>query len=138
MKKIYFCGSIRGGRDFVETYKQIVKLLQNYGTVLTEHIAYKSEIEKEAQSQTDEEIYSQDRAWLEESDFVIAEVSTTSLGVGFEIGYAVRMKKSILCLYNNAASYELSAMISGCPDLRVVKYQRAGELQSVIEKFLSD
>lgn len=35
--KIYFAGSIRGGRDDQAIYQQIIKLLANYGTVLTEH-----------------------------------------------------------------------------------------------------
>lgn len=138
MTKIYFCGSIRGGRGLAETYGQIIKLLQNYGTVLTEHIGDKFVVEKETKSKTDKEIYSQDISWLEESDIVIAEVTTPSLGVGYEIGYAVRMKKPILCLYNIGAGYKLSAMISGCPDLSVVEYTKAGELKPVVEKFIHE
>lgn len=38
-KKIYFCGSIRGGRDDRHIYVDIIKHLKEYGTVLTEHIA---------------------------------------------------------------------------------------------------
>lgn len=37
--KIYFAGSIRGGREDVQLYAKIVRLLQRYGTVLTEHVA---------------------------------------------------------------------------------------------------
>ncbi|KAF0027935.1 hypothetical protein F2P81_020676 [Scophthalmus maximus] len=37
--KIYFCGSIRGGRDDVMLYRKIVEKLQSYGTVLTEHVS---------------------------------------------------------------------------------------------------
>lgn len=37
--KVYFCGSIRGGRDDVHLYRRIVHKLQNYGTVLTEHVS---------------------------------------------------------------------------------------------------
>lgn len=37
--KVYFCGSIRGGRDDVEVYRRIVQKLQSYGTVLTEHVS---------------------------------------------------------------------------------------------------
>lgn len=39
---IYFCGSIRGGRQDVIIYQRIVKQLQNYGNVLTEHVSYDS------------------------------------------------------------------------------------------------
>lgn len=37
--KIYFCGSIRGGRDDVNIYRRLVEKLQSYGTVLTEHVS---------------------------------------------------------------------------------------------------
>jgi len=37
---IYFCGSIRGGRQDVAIYQQIVTYLKNYGRVLTEHVAF--------------------------------------------------------------------------------------------------
>lgn len=37
---IYFCGSIRGGRQDVAIYQQIVSCLKNYGRVLTEHVAF--------------------------------------------------------------------------------------------------
>lgn len=36
--KIYFCGSIRGGRDDVRLYEHIVKTLEKFGKVLTEHV----------------------------------------------------------------------------------------------------
>lgn len=36
--KVYFCGSIRGGRDDVEIYLRIVTKLQSFATVLTEHV----------------------------------------------------------------------------------------------------
>ena len=39
---IYFAGSIRAGREDVDLYLGIIKHLQNYGHVLTEHVADKS------------------------------------------------------------------------------------------------
>lgn len=36
--RIYFAGSIRAGRDDAQLYYKIVRLLQKYGTVLTEHV----------------------------------------------------------------------------------------------------
>lgn len=37
--KVYFCGSVRGGRDDVEIYLRIVTKLRSYATVLTEHVS---------------------------------------------------------------------------------------------------
>lgn len=121
----------------IETYARLIKLLQNYGQVLTEHIADKSIIEKEELTQTDAEIYSQDVHWLEEADIVVAEVTVTSMGVGFEIGYAVKLQKPILCLYKKQEKQRLSAMISGCDDLEIVHYQGIEELKDPIEDFIS-
>jgi hypothetical protein len=40
---IYFCGSIRGGRDDARFYEEVIALLQGrYGRVLTEHVGLES------------------------------------------------------------------------------------------------
>lgn len=36
---VYFCGSIRGGREDQALYAKIVSRLRRYGKVLTEHVA---------------------------------------------------------------------------------------------------
>ena len=36
--KIYFAGSIRGGRNDKEIYLKLIQHLSNYGEVLTEHV----------------------------------------------------------------------------------------------------
>ena len=38
MKKVYFAGSIRGGRVDAEVYRRIIRYMQNTSIVLTEHI----------------------------------------------------------------------------------------------------
>lgn len=42
LKKIYFAGSIRAGRDDADLYLRLIKELQQYGTVLTEHVGCKT------------------------------------------------------------------------------------------------
>jgi hypothetical protein len=39
--KIYFCGSIYGGRQDAELYTRLIEQLKGYGTVLTEHVGSK-------------------------------------------------------------------------------------------------
>lgn len=36
--KIYFAGAIRGGREDADLYFKLIKHIQNYGEVLTEHV----------------------------------------------------------------------------------------------------
>jgi nucleoside 2-deoxyribosyltransferase len=134
--KIYFCASIRGGREMREEYQKLIGMLQVHGKVLTEHIADKSLIPQSELDLTDTQIYEQDTAWLEEADVVVAEVSTPSLGVGFEIGYALQLKKPILCLFRDDAEKRLSAMITGCKDIQTIYYKHLDELRTPLKEFL--
>merc|ERR1711971_375247 len=97
--KIYFAGSIRGGRQDVHLYHDIIKQLRdNYGEVLTEFVGDKNITALEGTAQkTDKEIHDDDVAMLSECTCLVAEVTQPSLGVGYEIGRAVAMDKKILC-----------------------------------------
>jgi hypothetical protein len=75
-------------------------------------------------------------AWLTESDLVIAEVTTPSLGVGYELGRAVEMKKPILVLYRRNDDKRLSGMISGSPGIITVVYGELAEAKIWIEGFI--
>lgn len=133
--KIYFSGSIRGGRSDAKLYRQIIDYLQNFGDVLTEHIG-SDDVGAEA-GQTDRQIYEQDMAWLRNSDIVIAEVSTPSLGVGYEIGRAVAMNKKVVCLYRSEVSKSVSAMIKGSPNLECAEYKSVEEAEKIIRAVFS-
>ncbi len=99
--KIYFAGSVRGGRDDSSVYNKIIKHLTMHGDVLTEHIGNKTLTDSGEEGFTEDYIYNRDMAWLKKADVLVAEVSTPSLGVGYEIGKAEDMNKKILCLYRN-------------------------------------
>lgn len=117
--KLYFCGSIRAGRQDAEIYRTIIKHLKEYGHVFTEDTvgAKGNEIAADA-GLTDKEIHDRDINWLLECDAVIAEVTHPSLGVGYEIGRSIAMEKKILCLYRSEPKdiKYLSAMITGAKD----------------------
>ena len=90
--KIYFAGSIRGGRDDADLYLQIIDHLRQYGEVLTEHVGDKNLKLLGEDGLTDDYIHKRDLEWVLESDVLVAEVSTASLGVGYEIGRAIENK----------------------------------------------
>lgn len=133
--KIYFAGSIRGGRENAVIYAQFIEFLKQFGDVLTCHVGDSNVIKSEEQL-TEQEIHDRDIKWLSEADVVIAEVSTPSLGVGYEIGRAVETGKPILCLYNNRADFELSALIGGCENLNIITYDHLSETYPDIEVFI--
>ena len=134
--KIYFAGSIRGGRDDAELYGELIRYLGKFGQVLTEHIGDRPIQGHDENDPDDRSIYERDLCWLQAADAVIAEVSTPSLGVGYEIGAAVSMKKRVLCLYRPGKAKRLSAMIAGCPEVTNAEYRSRKEAEAIIDGFL--
>lgn len=131
MKKVYFAGSIRGGREDVLLYQSIIDTLKKNCIVLTEHIGNPSLKE----SISDKEIYERDIALLEESQLVIAECTTPSLGVGYELSYAERINKEIHVFYNKNRT-TLSAMISGDDYFHVHPYGEEKELFELLKSII--
>ena len=137
MLKIYFAGSIRGGREHIDFYREIIEYLRQYGEVLTEHIGDNKLSEEGEKGLGDESIYKRDIQWLKSSDAVIAEVSNPSLGVGFEIAKAIELDKDVLCLFKSQVNKKLSAMIAGCPDVTVKEYIEIDNVKNEINEFLT-
>jgi 2'-deoxynucleoside 5'-phosphate N-hydrolase len=135
--KIYFAGSICGGRGDKELYFQLIEYLHTYGQVLTEHVGSKELTEKGEDTLPEEKIYSRDVSWIKEADVLVAEVSTPSLGVGYEIGRAEEMNKKILCLYRDQEDKKLSAMISGNPKIEVARYKEKEDALQQIDAFFA-
>jgi nucleoside 2-deoxyribosyltransferase len=136
MMKIYFAGSIRGGREDAALYQQIIEYLKNFGEVLTEHIGDPKLTDLGDDGPTDRFIHDRDLGWLQSADVLVAEVTTVSMGVGYEIGRAVESGKKVLCLFRPESGRRLSAMIAGCPDLELLNYLDLDEAKLVIDGFL--
>ncbi|XP_040207662.1 2'-deoxynucleoside 5'-phosphate N-hydrolase 1-like [Rana temporaria] len=138
---VYFCGSIRGGREDRALYERIIQELQRYGTVLTEHIARPeiSEAGEDAFEKGDKFIHDRDVEWLTQADVVVAEVTQPSLGVGYELGRAVAMNKKILCLFRPSCGRVLSAMIRGAHDGHsvCVKDYKPEEMEGILSEYFT-
>ena len=134
--KIYFAGAIRGGREDAEFYFNIIHYLEKFGVVLTEHVGSTELSEKGEVSRTDNDIFQRDLNWLQSADVVVAEVSTPSLGVGYELGIAEKLKIPVLCLYRPIKGKRLSAMINGNEKFQCRAYQGFDEAKIHINNFL--
>jgi nucleoside 2-deoxyribosyltransferase len=119
---IYFAGSIRGGREDVKLYQEIVKYLNTQGTVLTEHITFDNIHDLGEDDKTEEFIYKRDIDWLNQSHIVVAEVTQPSLGVGYELAYAESKNIPVICLFRKDSGKSLSAMIAGDDYFNVIRY----------------
>ena len=80
-----------------------------------------------------EQLHNLDTNWIKECDVVVAEVSTPSHGVGYEIGFALNLDKPVICLFQE--DRVVSKMILGNqdPNLTFLPYSNVedvlGELQ---------
>lgn len=131
--KIYFSGSISGGRDKVEDYAKIVEILNGYGNVLTTHIA-NPKLGKVEKGITAEEIYQRDINWLKESDIVFAEITVPSMGVGYELAYAENKNIPVICMYDK--NVNVSRMIIGNKNFIQIPYENIEELKEKIHEIM--
>jgi 2'-deoxynucleoside 5'-phosphate N-hydrolase len=133
--KIYFSGSVSGGREDVGLYLQIIMQLKEHGLVLTEHIGDARLDARGEPDLSDVEIHDRDLAWLRQADCLVAEVTIPSLGVGYEIGKATEWGKSVLCLFRTGNRSVLSPMIAGSNGAVVREYRNVGELNEIFYEF---
>ena len=135
--KIYFAGSIMGGRSDSALYAQIIEYLKEYGEVLTEHVGIDDVLKFEA-GKSYKYIHDRDMEWLLSSDVVVAEITTASLGVGYEIGRAVEHKRPVLCIHRNPEGKRISAMIAGSESVKTISYITLEDAKKIISLFFKE
>ena len=134
---IYFSCSLTGGREDQPAYAAMVAHLQSSGhCVLTAHLASEQVIAADAQH-APAEVFDRDTAWVRGCDALIAEVSTPSHGVGFEVAYALERGKPVLCLARTGV--RVSKMLTGIHQsgFDFCTYQSFDEAQVHLEAFLA-
>jgi len=135
--KIYFAGSIRAGRGDKDTYFKIIEYLKKYGQVLTEHVGDGNLTDSGEKNISGEEIYKRDMSWLKEADVFVAEISTPSLGVGYETAKAEERGKRILCLCRKPEDgKKISNIMKGNKKIILKEYNDLDEVFQCINDFL--
>jgi hypothetical protein len=136
--KIYFSCSLTGGRDDEAVYGLIVDHLISRGhEVLTAHLARPEVMDVEKIVDANE-VYRRDMAWVEECDACIAEVSTPSHGVGYEIAYALGLGKPVLCCYQQGAVVSKMILGNDSQNLRLGPYERDSQVPGILDTFTDD
>jgi nucleoside 2-deoxyribosyltransferase len=135
---IYFSCSITGGREDEHVYQRIVNyLIENGHDVPTARLA-SNDVMKNGSDLNAVDVYQRDMEWVRNCDTLIAEVSTPSHGVGYEIAVAIYLGKYVMCCYHK--DKKISKIISGNTNenVRVFAYKSEDELISEIESFLRE
>lgn len=133
---VYFSCSITGGRAEEDVYQAIVGAMLEQGhEVPTAHLSSPGVMELE-KVVNPVEIYERDMQWLRECDAVVAEVTTPSHGVGYEIAYALSLGKPVLCCHK--AGRKVSMVLTGnCdPKLTLFGYSSLNEAVECVNQFL--
>ena len=134
---LYFSCSLTGGRQDQPAYAAMVGHLQALGhRVLTAHLAFESVMAADG-GLSPEAVFERDTTWLRDCDAVIAEVSTPSHGVGFEIAYALERGRPVLCLARE--DVRVSKMLTGIrqPGFTFGTYRTSVEALGHMEAFLA-
>lgn len=130
---VYFARSLRGDRSTgdEQLYKDIIGVIKRCG----HRPQFEIPIDyKRLPDETHEQyIYQRDILWINHCDAMIAEVTTASHGVGYEIAYAefVRKMPIFFCARKDTL---VSAMLSGKHE--ICYYRDLGDLSAFIEAFI--
>lgn len=135
---IYFACSITGGRQDEDHYQQIVQFLEEEGHHVPTAGLASSEVSILEGALDPPIVYLRDTGWILNADLLIAEVSTPSHGVGYEVGYALQHRKPVLCIYKQGTL--VSKMITGNPDPRLTTfaYSDMGSARHFIRDYLGN
>jgi nucleoside 2-deoxyribosyltransferase len=134
--RVYFACSITGGRQDEAVYSALVRALLAAGHEVPTAANAALGVHPEA-GHAPVDVYTRDTVWIDASDALIAEVSTPSHGVGYEISYALERAKPVLCLHR--AEVAVSKMLSGntMPGIRLKSYKDTAEAIEASNLFLA-
>jgi hypothetical protein len=126
---IYFAGAISGGRGDVRHYRAIVESLARAGHRVLAGAVASEEVGEEGEALDPAAICARDLRWIGEADVLVAEVSTPSTGVGYEIAAArYRFLKPVICLYRASLTQRCSAMVAGDSGIELITYAEMPEM----------
>ena len=134
-KKVYFAGSIRGGREDAAVYKRMIDYINKTDIVLTEHIGLGNLSVTTRTKEDDEHIYECDTEWIKLSEVLIAECTNPSHGVGYELAYAETRNIPVHIFYDKSRA-NVSAMLNGNTRFKLYPYEKEAEIYPFLDKIL--
>ncbi|MEK6959089.1 MAG: NUDIX domain-containing protein [archaeon] len=144
MAKIFFGCSMRGGFGNVnqDELRKIPDLIESLGHELVSKHQVSATFDKDESPLTEVQIHDRDMRFLLDADYIIAEISNPSLGVGGEISDATFYDKPVLCIYQKKLDKSISAYIRGkdgsrfTPGVKCENYEGLDDLKDKIKKFI--
>ncbi|MEI6327508.1 MAG: nucleoside 2-deoxyribosyltransferase [Candidatus Roizmanbacteria bacterium] len=137
--KVYFTAATNTDPATREKYAHILRSLKKYHVTITSgtQIADARTLEQDQKQHADTDIFKRQKALIDASDCVCAEVTHASIGVGGEIVYALTQGKKVLALLEEGSDRKLSPMLMGNPSDNLYKtFYCIDRLDYIIKDFL--
>jgi 2'-deoxynucleoside 5'-phosphate N-hydrolase len=83
------------------------------------------------------EIFTRDMRWLEECDVVVAEVSTPSHGVGYEVARGLMLNKPVFCCYRQGKRVSKILTGNSHSKLTLIEYDVPEKAVQEVLRFLA-
>lgn len=139
MLKVYFTASTSYNGEQIPSYKEIMALLEkNQVTIISGKQIVDPLLLKKDVSLGKKQIFEREKKLIDETDFIVAEVTKPSLGVGGEIVYALINKKPVLSLLQADHDDKISPMLAGNPsDNLFLEVYKNTNLSYIINDFIN-
>ena len=134
---VYFACSITGGRKDQDVYAEIVNNLLAAGHTVPTAALASPEVTLDEGVLEPAEVYQRDVNWIADCDVLVAEVSTPSHGVGYEIGYALGLGKPVFCCYDQDAKISKMILGNSDPQLVLYSYQNVDAALACLSEYLN-
>ncbi len=135
---VYFVASRKNITERIEELRQFVSIIHENGHTLALDWLEPIYAEEKKNKITDVDwpvLYKDTIEAITRADVFIAETSTQSFGVGYQVALAIHLKKPVLLLHN--ASANESVFASGIPEQNAqIKPYDKDNLKEIIENFL--
>lgn len=129
--KIYLAFSIRGAKKDEDIIRKVYEFLTKKGHIVTTEFNIIPKYSEKKYS--DRDVFERDITALEKSDALLADVSSFSLGVGYEIAYAICKNIKVFAFVKEGVN--LSAMINGNPKINLIKYNDIESLKNKLNEY---
>lgn len=143
--KVFFTGSTSKLKEDTSKYLYIINYLETLGHVNTNYIHYPENSDKR-RSIEDEIIkkqvgvYDYSISLINSSDIVIADITTQSIKVGYQIDYALNKKIPTLVIYKKSKDFVLPIVLqhSHYGLLKTQEYKELEDLKIIIKNYLNN
>ena len=133
--KVYLAAPMLGDRSNLAHTRAVLEFLESRGYSVTTGDWIAEEVLDVERGTQPAEIFERDIRALEESDVLVADVSYPSLGVGFEIAYALVKGKPVIAYCKRGRLEKTSALIRGISweGFELLVYSELRELLTALE-----